>query len=247
MHLYVIRHAQSANNALYAQTGSEVGRKSDPELTEIGHQQAQALAQFLAQTNSPTSLSPDQDIHNRHSFPFTHLYTSLMLRAITTGHYIAEAMQMPLHVWFDIHEWGGIYLDDEHTGERVGQPGAARSELEPQFPRLVLPDWVDESGWWNRPFEPREHALDRAHGFVKELLARHQPDDRVAIVTHGGFAYALLWNLVQFGHQNDRFETPRDVWFWINNTSISRIHIGPDHINMVYWNRTEHLPATLIT
>lgn len=247
MQLYLIRHAQSINNALYAQNGSDHGRKSDPELTEIGHQQAQALARFLAQPGSATTLTAEEDIHNRSGFSFTHLYSSLMIRALMTGHYIADALAMPLHVWADIHEWGGIYEEDKVTGEQRGLPGVTRSVLEAQFPRLVIPDWLDENGWWGRPFEPREKAFDRAKGFVQELIARHQAEDRVAIVTHGGFSYALLWNLIQFDRHHTRFDVSREVWFWMNNTSISRIHIAADHINVVYWNRIEHLPVALIT
>ncbi len=39
MHLYLIRHAESANNHLYATTGGG-GRHPDPPLTERGHRQA---------------------------------------------------------------------------------------------------------------------------------------------------------------------------------------------------------------
>ena len=48
MHLYIIRHAQSANNELYATTGGSKGRQADPPLTELGHRQAQVLARALA-------------------------------------------------------------------------------------------------------------------------------------------------------------------------------------------------------
>jgi hypothetical protein len=36
MHLFFIRHGQSANNHLWEQTGSNRGRSEDPELTETG-------------------------------------------------------------------------------------------------------------------------------------------------------------------------------------------------------------------
>ena len=44
MQLYIIRHAQSVNNALDDQRY----RVSDPLLTEVGHRQAAMLAEHLA-------------------------------------------------------------------------------------------------------------------------------------------------------------------------------------------------------
>ena len=44
MTLFLIRHAQSANNALYDSSGSTIGRVEDPELTSLGVRQAQILA-----------------------------------------------------------------------------------------------------------------------------------------------------------------------------------------------------------
>ena len=44
MELYIIRHAQSSNNAL----ADERERVCDPHLTELGRQQAELLAAHLA-------------------------------------------------------------------------------------------------------------------------------------------------------------------------------------------------------
>ncbi len=41
MQLYIIRHGQSFNNALWDRTGGGNGRLPDPHLTEIGQQQAE--------------------------------------------------------------------------------------------------------------------------------------------------------------------------------------------------------------
>ena len=127
MQLYIIRHGQSFNNALWTETGSSNGRLADPHLTEIGEQQAYHLGQYLHQSNQNGEPGQERDQHNRHGYHFTHLYTSLMLRAVQTGHKVAEALNMPLHVWECIHEWGGMYLDDPDTGEPVPQPGGNRA------------------------------------------------------------------------------------------------------------------------
>jgi bisphosphoglycerate-dependent phosphoglycerate mutase len=52
MQLYIIRHGQSVNNALWSTTGSNENRVEDPELTEMGKRQAELVADYLACTPS---------------------------------------------------------------------------------------------------------------------------------------------------------------------------------------------------
>jgi 2,3-bisphosphoglycerate-dependent phosphoglycerate mutase len=250
MQLYIIRHGQSFNNALWAETGSSNGRLSDPPLTEIGEQQANCIAQYIYLTDQKGKLENDSNRHNRQGFNLTHLYTSLMLRAVQTGHAIAEALDMPLDVWECIHEWGGIFLDDPETGEPTPLPGANRSFFENRFSRLIIPDWLQENGWWNnRPFEQREDTIHRARQFATELLERHgDTDDRVAIVTHGGFASMFYTALFNFKETNltlgdEEFHT----WLRINNTGFSRLDFEDNYIVQIYMNRVDHLPLELIT
>ena len=115
MHLYLIRHGQSTNNHLFITTGAESGRAFDPELTDLGRRQAECLAEYM----SVWKTSTDPLIH-----PLTHLYTSPMLRAVTTGLPSAQALGLPLVAWKDLHEGGGLFLLDEETGENVGHIAA---------------------------------------------------------------------------------------------------------------------------
>ena len=111
MQLYYIRHCQSENNALWDLTGGEFERNPDPELTEVGRQQAVHLANFLTQSGHGKPI--DQwDTQNREGFGLTHIYTSLMVRAVATGLVVSKALGIPLNAFPDIHESGGIYLDD---------------------------------------------------------------------------------------------------------------------------------------
>jgi 2,3-bisphosphoglycerate-dependent phosphoglycerate mutase len=238
MQLYFIRHAQSENNKLYEETGSWDGRNPDSELTELGHRQAQQLAEHLACTNGGL---PRRDFINRSSFGLTHLYTSLMVRAITTGSYIATALNLPLVAWEDLHEGGGIFVIDPETNERLGQPGKTRAELAARFPQLTLSHANGDDGWWNRPHESMEQQAQRAKRVMGELVERHGgTDDRVAIFSHGGFYNAILAELL--GKQvEDGF------WFNINNTGITRFNFEEAGIGLAYANRLEHLPADLIT
>jgi 2,3-bisphosphoglycerate-dependent phosphoglycerate mutase len=238
MQLYFIRHAQSANNKLYDETGAWDGRDSDPELTELGQRQAQYLAEHLACTNGE---SHPRDFINRRGFGLTHLYTSLMVRAIATASCIAAALNLPLAAWEDLHEGGGIFVIDSDTGEHIGQPGKTRSELAARFPQLILAQAVGDDGWWNRPHEPAVQQAYRAKRFVRELFERHgAAADRVAVVSHGGFYNSVLAELLDI-------QADSGFWFSINNTGITRFNFETEGVGLAYANRLEHLPAELIT
>ena len=123
MKLFIIRHAQSVNNAL----ADERDRVSDPSLTELGHHQAQLLAEHLAIGKNPelskwTSVEATVS-HNRRSYDITQLYCSAMHRSLQTAQPIAQALNLTPEIWLDIHEHGGIFLDH---GEEGGIRGLSR-------------------------------------------------------------------------------------------------------------------------
>ena len=245
MQLYIIRHAQSENNLLWQRTGSSNGRIPDPTLTEIGRQQARLVAQFLARS---TGEAPTAERDNRDGFGLTHLYCSLMERAVLTGAYIAQTTGLPLVGLMDIHEWGGIYAIDEETGEKIGLPGPNRADFAARHPILVLPESLNHKGWWNREPEPVEERPSRARRFWQFLLEQHgQSNDRVAIVSHGGFMQTLLKTLLNRSEPDITLGLPADVWFVTNNVSISRIDFEADHFRIGYLNRVDFLPDELIT
>ena len=240
MQLYFIRHGQSENNALWTSTSSAKGRSEDPGLTEVGRQQAEFLAQFLRQAD-PTVTVNGSDLQNVAGFGITHLYTSLMLRAVATGTIIARALDLPLVAWEDLHEWGGIYLRDEQTDEPIGLPGRNRAYFEVHYPDLVLPDSLGEAGWWNRPFEEPELRLPRAKHLLRDLMERHgHTDDRVAVASHGGFFNYLLAAILKLPGREG-------FWFVLNNAAISRIDFDDEEIRLSYLNRVDFLPKELIT
>ena len=241
MQFYFIRHAQSENNLLWIETGSHDGRSADPDLTPTGRKQAETLAQYLqapaAVPKSPTGL----DLQNIGGFHFTHLYCSLMLRAVVTGTVVARATGLPLVAWEDVHETGGMHCKDETTGGRVGLPGKNRSYFESHFPDLVLPPSLGEEGWWNRPFEENEERPQRARRVLRELLDKHgNTEDRVAIISHGGFYNQLMRAILDLPEAGT-------FGFTLNNTAIARIDFENDWIWAVYLNRVDHLPRDLIT
>jgi len=243
MQFYFIRHGQSENNVLWKRTGSSRGRSEDPELTKVGRQQAEFVAQFLRQADRPDCKSGGHggDIQSVAGFGITHLYSSLMVRAVATGTAIAKAFDLPLVAWEDLHEWGGIYLKDEQTGERIGQAGKNRAYFEAHYPDLVLPDSLGEAGWWNRPFEEPEQRLARAKRFLCDLMERHgHTDDRVAVVSHGGYYNYLLAAILNLPDREG-------YWFALNNAAITRIDFNDERIGLIYLNRIDSLPKELVT
>jgi 2,3-bisphosphoglycerate-dependent phosphoglycerate mutase len=240
MQLYFIRHAQSFNNALWQQTGSEDGRHADPVITDLGQQQTQALVKLLTH-NDPAAPVDERDTHNRRGFGLTHIYTSLMTRAVATATLLADALDVPLHAWPDLHEGGGLYLADAATNELQGQAGPNRDYFEQHFPHLSLPEVLSEAGWWNRPFEAKEERLPRAQRVVETLLERHgHTNDHVALVSHGGFYNYVLMALLGMPEH-------AGFWFVLNNVAITRLDLFAGHVDVVYMNRADHLPPELIT
>jgi 2,3-bisphosphoglycerate-dependent phosphoglycerate mutase len=239
MLLYFIRHGQSANNRLYDLTNDDIGRVCDPELTEAGVKQAARVAEAL-RNGQPLFRSNAEEIPG---FGVTHLYCSLMLRAVNTGQAIAHSLNLPLVGWTDLHEGGGMFLEDPDRQERVGQPGGSRTELTVRFPELVWPGDACESGWWNsRPFESHAERPIRAQRVLTELLRRHgDTKDRVVFVSHGGFFYRFMCAVFNIAD-------PDGLWFHMYNTAITCFEFEKDHKPQLrYHNRLDHLPYDLIT
>jgi 2,3-bisphosphoglycerate-dependent phosphoglycerate mutase len=245
MQLYFIRHAESKNNALYARTGATEGRVADPQITKLGRQQARHLVRFLLETESDLAGAP-LDLQNRHGFGLTHLYTSLMQRSIATALMIGQAFDLPVHAWPEIHEWGGVFLANPETGENEGLPGENRAFFTANCPDLILPETLADEGWWNRPFEAFADRPLRAQAFVRQLLERHgDSEDRVAVVSHGGFYGGVMRAIFGLPPATDQVEPA--FQFALNNTAFTRLDFVENSTRLIYANRLDFLPADLIT
>ena len=245
MRLYYVRHAQSANNHLYDTTGSGKGRSEDPLLTPVGWRQVGVVAEFLQnmQNGNSGGAVPASDLQRVDHFHVTHVYSSLMIRAMATANAIAQAVRLPLVGRADIHEVGGMYLDDETNGSTISRPGQSRTFFQQEFPGCVLPDSVTEDGWWNRPFETPAERLPRAQRVWRDLLEKHgDSDDHIILVSHGAFFNYLLAAAVGLP---DPAVSP--YWFALNNASITRIDYRRGEVGVVYQNRLDHMPRDLLT
>ncbi len=242
LQLYFIRHGQSTNNAMWDDVERNtylVQRAMDPDLTEKGKKQVRMVADFLSQPYQANGRDPQ----NRNGFGLTHLYCSLMVRAVKTGMAISEKLDLPLQAWPEIHETGGIFEiregDEEHI--YIGHSGHGRAFFQTHFPNLILPDDLPEEGWWNRDKEPREEYLKRARNIFARLCERHHGQEhRVGIVTHGGIFARIL--TIMFQVEAEKY------WFLMNNCGISRIDVDDDgHVILAYMNRVDFLPDDLVT
>ena len=247
MQLYLIRHCQSENNALWLRTGSSDGRLADPPLTELGHKQAVQLARFMAGKQDSGKAAEDDPL-DRRGINLTHLYCSLMTRSIETGQYIAGTLGLPLVARADIHERGGIYLKDPNTNEKNGLPGPNKDHFIRHFPAVALPAALGENGWWNRPYEDQGAAVWRAQSFLKWLLMTHfGTDDRVAIISHAGFMQSLFTVLFNVPHLQSDLDKHREIWLKFNNGSITRLDFFEDVVRLAYQNRVEFIPENLLS
>jgi 2,3-bisphosphoglycerate-dependent phosphoglycerate mutase len=247
MQLYFIRHGQSQNNANW--NNPDYKESPDPALTEVGIEQACYVSEFLKEAQTVTD-PKEWNIQNQYGFGLTHIYTSLMERAVHTAAPTARALGLPFAAWEQIHESGGIFGRDGEE-KLQGLPGKARAYYQEQFPELQLPDQLNGTGWWNcRPFETEEECHTRTRQFVADLIARHgdregKPEDRIAIFSHGGFFVHLMFALLDTPWRQAAHGLTS--WFVLNNCSISRIDFHESEINIAYLNRTNHLPVSLIT
>jgi len=237
MLLFYVRHAQSANNALYLETGSYTGRNEDPPLSKTGLAQLPYMANYLYQQLQEVQADGQGGIHN---VPVA-LYCSLMERTVATASAIAQRCNLPLIGHALIHEAGGIYLKNDETGEHIGLAGKNREFFAEHYPLLQYPTDVPPDGWWNKPHETREERPARAKRVLEDLLTRHnKPDEVVILVSHAEFFNHLTRSIL---------DMPADssAWFEVMNCSVSLFDFKEGFIEIPYINRHYFIPPELIT
>lgn len=228
MHLLLIRHAQSENNAAAAQSveAYQQGRKPDPELTELGRRQAQALGKWIG------SVSPRP----------TKLYSSPMMRTIQTAAPIAEAFDLPITINDLIFERPGpVQVVD---GTETGHPGSPRSALSAITDRAVFPDSITEEGWRKARIETVSEAAERAGCIAQWIRRAHKDDECIAIIAHGAIGSMVLLHLIapQFAaNLRNHAIGSEPQWVGLQNTSTSMIELHPNGYEIHWINRVDHL------
>ena len=228
MHVYLIRHAQSENNVLTSETMHR--RKVDPDLTELGYRQREALADYLA----------NESELGKGGFDISCLYTSAMYRSLLTTQPVSAALDMQPMIWPDLHEKGGLFR--RQNGSVNGFAGMTRSDILSEFPGYSLPDTVSEAGWYDVSlgFEPETHSFFRAIKVAKDLSERSKTDAVIALISHAGFLDILLKAI--FGQLPSR---PHTMRYYHYNTAITRIDYDRTGPALHYMNRVDHLPAEM--
>lgn len=245
MELYLIRHGQSQNNALADQNI----RVHDPALTDLGRQQADLLAAYLSDGHNRDPWVDHTSGFTLHdqtaTFGITQIYVSPMRRALQTAAPIAAALGVTPEVWVDIHEHGGMYL--EQDGVITGFPGLTRTEIAADFPTYTIPEAVGENGWYDpqKGHESFAGAYGRALSVATELRKRAadpaRRGERVALVTHGTFLDGLL---KAFFNQLPS----RHLYYLHYNTGFTRLDfLDTERLLLRFVNRGTHLPREMIS
>lgn len=221
MQLYLIRHAESENNAKPVYE-----RVEDPPITAVGRLQATHLADWLK------------------TMRFDELITSPVLRALQTTRHITEATGRHVHVWADVFEEGGIYAG--HGPEAIkGSMGLSRSDVIRHVSAdqtCTLDDSIVESGWWGgRDRETPEQAMDRAKAVKGRLIDTFGSSKKsVVAIIHADFKRKLLSQIL--GSKVD----PREFGN-LCNTGITKLTRVSERFQLEWFNSVSHLPAKLIT
>ena len=241
MDIFLIRHGQSATNALE----NIRDRLLDPPLTELGQDQAEILAQHLAKgTTHDVITSANMGTAKpqvRQGYGITSLYCSPMYRSLQTALPVAQALGLTPELWIDIHERGGMWLNRGEPEGIVGYPGRTNSEIAAEFPGYKLAPGITDRGWWTGGYEDAAGCAARAIRVSSDLLDRAQTEGRVAIITHGNFMDVLLKALLG--------QLPGDhIHYRHHNTAITRISVAEGSpIDIQSLNQIDHLPPDLVS
>ena len=204
MKLLLIRHGQSEGNA----AGLIQGQGEYP-LSELGREQARRLGQRLSAEHDGIAA----------------IYTSPQSRAAQTAEILAQAVDAPLVPDERLREYG------------IGElSGLTIEDVKERFPQIYK-DWIveDVEEWLLFPgAEENAHFFERVRQAFEQITARHDGDETVAIVSHGGTLSAYLAQIAGLAPER------RDP-FRIANASLSIVDLSRPRPRLARLNDTCHL------
>jgi broad specificity phosphatase PhoE len=234
LRLALVRHAESMNN-VYEVQGPEIyarNRAADPDISPLGEEQAEIVNEYLADAERSAHLG----IHPIHEVWISPHKRTLQTAASLTEKLAPKEVNASVDVRF--FERGGIHLNGTPSS------GLPREEMSNICPRCLIPDVIDEQGWYHlEGQEPDDVARDRAVALVNELVALTQTlesDTNVVVYCHHDFINALLdaFFFPPFEHGN--FKRWR-----LYNTGVTVLDLtgrGVQHVLAV--NEIAHLVAS---
>jgi 2,3-bisphosphoglycerate-dependent phosphoglycerate mutase len=222
MQLYLIRHAESQNNAK-----NPHDRTEDPPITNLGKQQAQFLSSWTRTLNIDTLISS----------PFR--------RALETTRELLAAVPQHVHVWHDIFERGGCYrgyLPADKQGAMGLGPKGIRSALCDDQNNCTIDNTIHEAGWWGgRTPETDDQASQRASAVTVRLQDTFGDSGKsIVAVTHADFKRLLLGAMLPEVLDPTQLGSMR-------NTGITKVNYDGSRWQLDWFNSVSHLPAELIT
>lgn len=230
MELFLIRHAESRNNI----RKSDQERFSDPELTDNGRLQSNHLAEFLKK-----GLHLSRVEYEENEKPLDQVYCSAMKRSLETVNQVGVAIGLTPEVWIDIHEVGGIYEFNSNLTKKIGRSGLNRKQIHHTFPEYILPETLNDQGWWNKDAEIFSELNERVERVIKTLKDRSEENIRIGMVAHGAFFSSFLCVLFNL-------KPAEGMAFQSHNCSISRITFEKNEkITIQYLNFFDYLPENL--
>jgi probable phosphoglycerate mutase len=201
--IYFIRHGQQD----WSLGGRARPGKTDPPLSEIGQKQARLVAQHLA----GESLS--------------HVYCSHLTRAKETAEHIATALRPGLEPTV-IPELREVHLFRDLAVDRPLVDILGEERL-----AVVAADFLRTRRFDAFPdTESSAELRDRAVTVVSGLAAKH-PDERIAIVAHGGFINSFIAEVLGI---------EQDMFFFPAHGSVTRVLFN-ECWAMYSANETSHL------
>jgi len=227
MQLYLIRHAESENNA---RPGYQ--RVEDPPITAVGRLQAQYLATWTR----------TMKIDARITSPFlrTLQTTRAIIDAADADAVIVPVSIGPVAIWHNVFERGGCYrgyLDDQ----REGGQGLGRSAILKHMPGAIVDDTISEAGWWGRDRETDAETLQRASDVITRLVETFGGSGKhVVAVIHAEFKRHLLAQMLHGLADAKQFGPLR-------NTGITKIDFDGTRWRLDWLNSVSHLPVRLVT
>lgn len=178
MKLLVIRHGESEADLLDVHEG-----RADFALTERGHRQAEAMANYVAD-----------------NYNISKIYASTLTRAKQTAQHLSDKTGIPIA--FDEN------LMEFNNGLLAGLPRAVVREKYPEVPDLP----IDKAVYGQ---ESQVEFRQRAENALSRILNEVEPDETIAVVSHGGMINQLYRSF---------FNMPVDFIYFFN-TADTGIHI----------------------
>lgn len=222
MQLFLIRHAESENNA---RPGYQ--RVEDPAITAVGRLQAEHLGSWAR------------------TMKIDALITSPFLRTLQTTRAITDVLPQsasigPVAIWHNVFERGGCYRG-YRDDQREGGQGLGRSAILKHMPRAIIDDTISEAGWWGRDRETDDEAVQRASDVIERLVETFGSSGKhVVAVIHADLKRLLLVQMLHGLADANHFGPLRNV-------GITKVDFDGTRWRLDWLNSVSHLPARLVT